>query len=67
MIKKLIKYINPEEPLDKGLDTRKWINKNDILDFYPDQPERSKREDIGIFMEMTDDKYDSIPSSYDFQ
>ena len=40
-----MKFIDPEEPIHEGLHYRKWVSKEEALKDFPDQPERSKREE----------------------
>lgn len=39
-----MKYIDPEEPLHEGLGNRKWIDRQDLLEQLPNQPESNKNK-----------------------
>ena len=40
-----INFNNPEEPSYEGVQNIKWVKKLEMLNEFPNQPERSKRED----------------------
>jgi hypothetical protein len=41
-----MKFIDPQEPSHEGLHYRMWVSKEEVLKDFPNQPERSKREDF---------------------
>jgi hypothetical protein len=40
-----INFVDPNQPIDSGLGDRVWKSKDEMKQYFPDQPERSKRED----------------------
>ena len=39
------KFLDPEAPLYEGIQNRTWVSKEEAFRDFPNQPERSKRED----------------------
>jgi hypothetical protein len=53
-------YVDPSESIGPGLGTRIWKSRDEMKEYFPDQPKRSKREDDIMYLKCACGEYKHV-------